>query len=184
MMRRFEIGPLLVAVAALVLLVSLFADWYGNRSAWDAFEITDLLLAALAVAALVSAIGILAPEVGYLDRRWVPAAALAIVLIVVAELVSSPPTVGDATPQPGAWVAFGASLAMLAGAVLSVGRVSFSVAVEGREPRQRVAAVDHRQPTTDTGSVVAPDVAPGEGTGETGETEPIAPKPGRRGRKA
>lgn len=178
MTRRFEIGPLLVAVAALVLLVSLFADWYGDRTAWAAFEITDLLLAALAVAALVAAVGILAPEVSYLDRRWVPAAAVAITLIVVAELVSTPPTVGDASPQPGAWVAFGAALAMLVGAVLSVGRVSFSVNVEGRELRQRVAAVDHRQPTTESGAVVAP-------AEETGETEPIVPKTGgRAGRKA
>jgi hypothetical protein len=32
--------------------------------------------------------------------------------------------------------------------------VSFSGAVEGREPRQRVAAVDHRPPTTETGPIV------------------------------
>ena len=43
---------------------------------------------------------------------------------------------------------------MLAGTVLSLGRVSFSLAIEGREPRQRVSAVDHRPPTTETGAVV------------------------------
>ena len=43
---------------------------------------------------------------------------------------------------------------MVAGAVLSLGRVSFSVAIEGREPRQRVAAVDHRPPTTEAGAPV------------------------------
>jgi hypothetical protein len=43
---------------------------------------------------------------------------------------------------------------MLVGTVLSLGRVSFSFAIEGREPR-RVAAVDHRPPPTETGAPVA-----------------------------
>jgi hypothetical protein len=92
-------------------------------------------------------------------------------VLVIAQLLSPPPQVGDAEPQPGAWIAFGAAMAMLAGAVLSVGRVSFSVAVESREPRRRVAAVDHRPPPTDTGPIV-----PRRGAEEepTGATEPIA----------
>jgi len=46
-------------------------------------------------------------------------------------------------------------LVMLTGTVLSLGRVSFSFAIEGREPRQRVSAVDHRPPTTEAGAPVA-----------------------------
>ena len=56
-MRRFDIGPLIVAVGSLVLLVSLFLDWYGDQTAWGAFEVADVLMAALAVAALVAAAG-------------------------------------------------------------------------------------------------------------------------------
>jgi hypothetical protein len=153
-MRRFEIGPLIVAVGSLVLLVSLFLDWYGDLSAWAAFELTDVLLGALALLALVAAVGMIAPEVGGLDRRWLLGSVLASVVLVIAEILSPPPSVGGADPQTGAWIAFAASLVMLAGAVLSLGRVSFSVAVEGREPRHRVAAVDHRPPTTETGAVV------------------------------
>ena len=44
---------------------------------------------------------------------------------------------------------------MAIGAILSLGRVSFAVAVEGRDRRQRVAAVDHRPPTTEPGAPVA-----------------------------
>ena len=44
---------------------------------------------------------------------------------------------------------------MVIGAVLSLGRVSFAVAVEGRDRRRRVAAVDHRPPPTETGAPVA-----------------------------
>src|SRR5215218_7024692 len=126
-MRRFEIGPLIVALGSLVLLVSLFMDWYGDQTAWGAFEVADVLLAVLAIGALVTAAGLVASQVASLDRR-------------------SPPAVGGADPQPGAWLAFAAVLVMLVGTVLSLGRVSFSFAIEGREPRHRVSAVDNRPP--------------------------------------
>ena len=61
MTRRFEVGPILVALGAIVLLVSLFLDWYGSLTAWDAFEVVEVLLAALAVTALVIALGQLVP---------------------------------------------------------------------------------------------------------------------------
>ena len=153
-MRRFEIGPLIVAVGSLVLLVSLFMDWYAGETAWGAFEVADVLLAALAVAALLASLGMIAEEIGVLDGRWLPAAVLAAALLVIAEILSPPPVVGGADPQEGAWVAFAATLVMLVGTVLSLGRVSFSFAIEGREPR-RVAAVDHRPPPTETGAPVA-----------------------------
>jgi len=126
-MRRFDIGPLIVAVGSLVLLVSLFMDWYGGETAWGTFEVADLLLAALAIAALLTSAG------------------------MIAEILSPPPVVGGADPQEGAWIAFAAALVMVVGTVLTLGRVSFSFAIEGREPRHRVAAVDHRPPPTETG---------------------------------
>ena len=94
-------------------------------------------------------------------------------MLVIAEILSPPPTVGGADPQTGAWIAFASVLVMLAGTVLSMGRVSFSFAIEGREPRHRVAAVDHRPPTTEAGAPVARD---GE---ETGATEAL-PEDGAR----
>ena len=153
-MRRFDIGPLIVAVGSLVLLVSLFMDWYAGESAWGAFEVADVLLAALAVAALLASLGMIAEEIGVLDSRCLPAIVLSSTLLVIAEILSPPPAVGGADPQEGAWIAFAAALVMLVGTVLSLGRVSFSFAIEGREPR-RVAAVDHRPPPTETGAPVA-----------------------------
>ena len=169
-MRRFEIGPLIVAVGSLVLLVSLFLDWYGNDSAWGVFEVTDVLLAALALTALAAALGLIAPELAWLDRRWLLISVFAATILVVAEILSPPPSVGGADPQTGAWIGFAASLVMVAGAVLSLGRVSFSVAIEGREPRQRVSAVDHRPPTTETGAVVERDDTAPTVPDETGTT--------------
>jgi hypothetical protein len=170
-MKRIEIGPLLVALAALMLLVSLFLEWFGDQTAWDAFELADLLLAALAVAALVASAGLLIPSIDYLDRRWIPVVAIAAALVIAALLLSPPAQVGDADPRTGAWLAFGATMLMLVGALLSVGRVSFSVAVEGRDPRRRVAAVDHRPPPTDTGPIVP---RPRRREQSTAATEPVA----------
>src|SRR5919109_1960103 len=130
MTRRFEIGPILVALGAIVLLVSLFLDWYGSMTAWDAFEVVEVMLVALAVTALVIAIGQLSPELDYADRRWLPAVVFAAVLLVAAELVNPPPAAGGEDIASGAWIAFGSTLVMAAGTVLTFGRVRFAVAVE------------------------------------------------------
>jgi peptidoglycan/LPS O-acetylase OafA/YrhL len=160
MTRRFEVGPLLVALAAVVLLVSLFLEWYGPLTAWEVFEITEVLLLALAVAALLVAFGQIVPDVGWIERRYMPAIVLAIAVIVVAVLVDPPPAAGPEEPSTGAWLALAAVLLMLSGAVLSFGKVSFAVNIEGRgDARERVAVVDHRQDTTET-AAVSEDVAP------------------------
>jgi hypothetical protein len=174
-MRRFDIGPLIVAVGSLVLLVSLFMDWYGGETAWGTFEVADVLLAALAIAALLAALGQIAEEIAVVDRRWLPAIVLSATVLVVAEILSPPPVVGGADPQEGAWIAFAAALVMVLGTVLSLGRVSFSFAVEGREPRQRVSVVDHRPPTTEAGAPV-----PRRGE-ETSATEALPEETGKTG---
>jgi hypothetical protein len=160
MTRRFEVGPMLVALGALALLVSLFMDWYGPLSAWQAFEVVEVALAALAVAALLVALGLLVPDLEYLERRWLPAIVLAVAVLVAAELVDPPPAAGEDTLGDGAWLAFGAALVMLSGTVLCFGRVSLAVAVEGRELRERVPVVDHRQDTTETAAVTSTEPGP------------------------
>ena len=183
MNRRFEMGPLLVALGALLLLVSLFLDWYGPLSAWDAFEVVDVLLAALGVLSLVGGLGTLAPDTTIVERRWLLPIVLAVTVLVVAEIIDPPPAAADLTADTGAWIAFGAAIVMLIGAVLSLGRVSISVSVAEREYRQRVAAVDERQDTTESGAVVspAPAAAPATATDEpTAATVPDTEPPGTR----
>ena len=164
MSRRFEVGPVLVALGALVLLVSLFLDWYGALTAWEAFEVVEVLLGALAVLALVIAVGQLMPDLEYVERRWLPAVVLAIAVLVAAEIIDPPPAAGGEDPTTGAWLAFGAALVMFIGTVLTFGRVRFAVSVEGREvERERVAVVDHRQDTTEGAAAVPGEQAePGE----------------------
>jgi hypothetical protein len=157
MSRRFEVGPILVAVGAVVLLVSLFLDWYGSLTAWEAFEVVEVFLGSLAVAALVIAVGQLIPELDYVERRRLPAVVLAVAVLVAAEIIDPPPAAGGQDPATGAWIAFGGAIVMFIGAVLTFGRVSFAVSVEGREARrERVAVVDQRQDTTET-AAVSPD---------------------------
>jgi hypothetical protein len=148
MTRRFELGPLLAALGALVLLVALFLAWFGPLSAWDAFEITDLLLAVLALGILIVAAGALLPEVLDVDARWLPWLAGAAFVVVAAQLIDPPPVALGRDRHEGAWLALAGTLLALAGTVLTLGRVSLAVAVEGRERRRRVAAVDHRPPAT------------------------------------
>jgi hypothetical protein len=152
-MRRFEVGPILVALAAVVLLVSLFMDWYGPLTAWEAFEVVEVMLAALSLTALVIAVGQLSPDLDYAERRWLPAVVVAIALLVIAELIDPPPVATGEDLGAGAWVALGAALVMFLGTVLTFGRVRFAVSVEGRQIRERVPVLDHRQDTTETAAV-------------------------------
>ena len=76
---------MLVGLGALILLISLFLDWYQpNVTAWEAFEVLDLLLAALAIAALVAAVGAIRPEATVVERHWLPAIVAAITIIVAS----------------------------------------------------------------------------------------------------
>jgi hypothetical protein len=157
MTRRIEAGPVLVGLGALVMLVSVFLDWYEpNITAWQAFEVLDLLLVALALAALVAVVGTVRPDAVIIERQQLPLIVVASLVIVASQILDPPPGVtGD--PLIGAWLALGAALVMCVGAVLSLGRVSFALTVEGRDTRQRVSAVDHRRdPTTTEGPAVRP----------------------------
>lgn len=156
MTRRIEAGPLLVGLGAILLLVSVFLDWYTPRvTAWDAFELLDLALVALALAALAAAVGILLPDSPVVERHWLPVIVALAAVIVGSQILDPPPGV-DGDPDTGAWLALGAALVLCAGTLLSLGRVSFALTVEGRgDARRRVSAVDARTDPT-TGEVVPP----------------------------
>jgi hypothetical protein len=165
--RRFDIGPFVLALAALVLLVSLFLPWVdygtavqslpvgapdGSVNAWRLFEITDLVLAALAIASVVAAAGLVLPDFDLIERRWVPWIVGVAFILVANQLIE--PNNGVGSRGTGAWMALAATVVMVIGAVLSLTKVSVAVGVEGRDRRRRVAAVDHRPPPTEAGAPV------------------------------
>lgn len=134
MPRRVDAGALVAAVGALLLLVALFLDWFGTDAdgytAWTVFEVIDLLLAAialLAISTLLSRTGV---------ERRAPEAPLfalgaAALVIVAAQLLNHPPAATELDPKTGAWLGLAGAALLLAGAVMSLARIS--LAVEGRE---------------------------------------------------
>jgi len=135
--RPLDAGAAVAAGGAVLLLISLFLDWYGDDghgySAWTLFEVIDLLLAAIALIAIST----------FLSRSGIesrlPQAPLlllgaAATVLTVSQLIDAPPAVALANfdIQTGAWLALAGSALLLAGAFMSVARVSFSV--EHRAP--------------------------------------------------
>ena len=162
MTRRLEAGPLLVALGALLLLVSLFLNWFeGEITAWEAFEVWDLVLFVLALGAIAAGMGLTTQDDELVDRRLLPAAVVTMAVVVASQILDPPPAAAGQDPDTGAWLALGAAFILCAGALLTYGRVHFSLTVEEREPRRRrVAAVDARgpaDPTTDNVPVVEPE---------------------------
>ena len=164
MRERFDAGTGLVAVGAVLLLVSLFIDWYHpGGDAWAVFESLDLVLAGAAVCGLLS----VAPRFGTggLGRALPLISAIAFAVVVV-QLFDPPPLVSDSSLATGAWLALAATVTMAGGAVLGAASISVTVDVRGRERRRRTAAIDARE-----GAALAAEAAPAAeaepGTGST-----------------
>lgn len=139
--RRVDAGAMVAALGAVLLLVSLFLDWYGNGddgvSAWTVFETLDLVLAAIALLSIST----FASRAGAAHR--LPDVSLVLLagvglVIVFSQLVNDPPRVAGLEPQLeiGAWLGLAGTAIMLAGALMSVARVSLNFSVEHRESRR------------------------------------------------
>ena len=129
---------MVAAAGAVLLLVSLFLDWYGDDgegfSAWTLFEVIDLLLAAIALLAISTFLS-RARSSSRLPQAPLLLLGVAALVLTASQLIDEPPAVAlaDFELQTGAWLALAGSALLLAGAFMSVARVSFSV--EHREPR-------------------------------------------------
>ena len=136
--RRLDAGAVVAAGGAVLLLISLFLNWYGDGgegySAWTLFEVIDLLLAAIALLAISTFLSLSGVE-PRLPRAPLLVLGGAALVLTAAQLIDAPPAVAtsELDPQTGAWLALAGSALLLAGAFMSVARVSFSV--EHREPR-------------------------------------------------
>jgi hypothetical protein len=141
--ERFDAGTGLVAIGAVLLLVSLFIDWYRpGGDAWAVFEWVDLALAGAAISALLA----MAPRLGSGGLgRAVPIVSAAAFVVVGVQLIDPPPVVSDSDLRTGAWLALAATALMSAGAVLGAASISVTVDVRGRERRRRAAAIDARE---------------------------------------
>ncbi len=139
-------GRLVVALGAILLLVALFLDWYGSGrggfgdeaiSAWTAFEIVDLLLALLAIAAIVGALEPLARGTSRVPESAGAVAGPAALVLVLVSIINKPPLlqVADIDLEVGAWLALAGAAIMCAGALLALNRVSLVVTTRAASPR-------------------------------------------------
>ncbi len=139
--RNHEAGLLLIGLGAILLLVSLFLEWYQRGTdAFEAFEVWDLVLAMLAVgtlAAVASRFGFGPPR----PASWLIGPTIAALVIVLFALINPPPVAAgiDDDPSTGLWLALAATIIMSAGALLSVARISVALASPGADPLGRRA---------------------------------------------
>jgi hypothetical protein len=163
--ERFDAGTGLVAVGAVLLLVSLFIDWYDpGGDAWAVFESLDVLLAGAAVCGLLA----VAPRFGAGGLgRALPVITVAAFAVVLVQLIDPPPVVSDSDLATGAWLALAATATMALGAILGAASISVTVDVRGRERRRRTAAIDARESAAEAAEAAA-------------AAEPESGRPGRR----
>ena len=153
---------MLAAIGALLVLVSLFLDWFKpGLSAWTTFEALDLVLAAIAIAVLAVSISRLAGRGATSRAAWLPIAAIASLVIVIAALVNHPPAAIGLGTEAGIWLALGGTVLMVLGTLADHAELSLSFNLKRPEPGRPVEP--------ETGGSRA---APPEG-GETA-TRPIA----------
>lgn len=146
MPRRVDGGQALAAIGAVILIISLFLEWFGPEvTAWTVFEIVDLLLAAIALATLVA----IAPPSLWGQRSappvrhsWLLALGVAALVLVAAALINHPPAAVGRPIESGAWLGLAAAALMAVGGLLAGKRISVVVgaADSGVSPQREAHA--------------------------------------------
>lgn len=165
---RLDAAALVGLFGAILLFVSPFLTWFDpGGSAWEAFEVLDVLVLAIAAyAAVVATSRLLAVETTAPRHALLLTGGTALVLVLAT--ISSPPALYvDADLASGAWLAFvGSAILVIAGG-FEVARLSISLSVA----TQREPDPAQRQPADAS--------APGSGGSDDGPGAEPAPAPDR-----
>jgi hypothetical protein len=153
--RRVPVGPLVAAAGAILLIVSLFLDWYeGDVEAFTVYEFLDLLLVVLALLTVVS----LAGGLGLVRPAPSPGVSLAVALftvsVVLSQVLNDPPAVAfndEIGKDVGIWLALGGAVLMAVGSLLAFARISLAVEARRREPAAPPRRGDDPDPTQPLG---------------------------------
>jgi hypothetical protein len=130
-LRRLRHGEWIAGIAGVVLLVSLFLDWYrgdaaGKATGWESFAVTDVVLAiaaAMGIGLAVAAATQRTPAVPQaLSALTVPVALAASVLALI-HTISLPD--GASGREVGLWLGLAGTLGVLVGAWRSMSDQSF-----------------------------------------------------------
>jgi hypothetical protein len=152
---QLAVGPLVAAVGAILLIVSLFLDWYEGFTGFTTFEFLDLLLLLLALAAIAALAGGLGMGKDLLSPGAALAVALLALFVVVSQVINDPPLViGPGRDKDiGIWLGLSGAALMVAGAVLGFARISLAVETRQRVPRHE----DRTRPLDDPPPSLRPD---------------------------
>ncbi len=168
---QLAVGPLVAAVGAVLLIVSLFLDWYEGLTGFTVFEFIDLLLVLLALTTIAS----LAGGLGLVKPAPSPAVSLAVALftifVVLSQIINDPPAaVGPGGPDQdiGIWLGLSGAALMVAGAVL--GYASISLAFEPRSRGSDRDATDVTSPSPQA----RPGPEPGRPVADDDPTRPLS----------
>jgi hypothetical protein len=149
---RVPVGPLVAAVGAVILLVSLFLDWYEGLTAFTVFEFVDILLVVCALLIVVQ----LAGEMGAIKPPASPAVALIVALfalgVVLTQLVNDPPAVARTglDRDIGIWLGVAGAVLMAAGAFLATAHISLAIEPRESPPPPTEAAAARVDPEAET----------------------------------
>jgi hypothetical protein len=149
-LRRLRHGEWIAGVSGVVLLVSLFLDWYSagdgalTANAWESFSVTDVLLAVVGLGgiALAAAVGSQrSPSMGQATGALTVPVAFVAAIVVVIKLLSLPD--GADGREIGLYIGAVATLAVLIGAWRSIGDQSFP---KGASPQVEVTPLPAPKP--------------------------------------
>lgn len=128
--QRFEGASLVALFGAALLFVSPFLTWFDpGGSAWQLFELLDVVLIVLALLVGIAATRRLLDVGPADDPRAVPVAGGVAFLLVLATLLEPPPEALDAGTGFGAWLALFSSALIFGAGLLDLARVSVTVSL-------------------------------------------------------
>jgi hypothetical protein len=149
MPQRINGGLALAAAGAVLLLVSLFLDWFQpGGTAWTVFELNDLLLAALGVLVLgIAALSLIgSPRGRQVAEGSIPFAGLGALIIVVATLIQPPPSALHSSPRVGAWLGLVGAAMIGVGGLLLRARIAVVVTPRTRAAPPRPQPAEPEEP--------------------------------------
>src|SRR3954454_25122650 len=114
--RRLRAGEWLLTVSAVALFVSLFLDWRTGASGWEAFVVSDLLLA---VAALFAVVSVVLAASQPTPAVSISAEALCVPVGLVAFVVALVKALGD-DASGGAYLGWAAALGVFVTAIVAI----------------------------------------------------------------
>jgi hypothetical protein len=134
--RRINLGRPIALLGVVLLLVSLFLEWFEvnaeghgelGLTAWEAFEALDLVLAGIGIAAIIIIGSHLLGRRSPIPERWEPALATAALVIVGAGILNHPPAAHGFDERVGAWLALAGAVLFVLGSLVGRARINISM---------------------------------------------------------